>query len=98
MKKFRIKSTGKVFEAPGYMQEIGGKLYNNNTKRFEGVEGDIVIVTEFGKEKRGRLKDYTDFQIIPIEERENPIIVSAVGIRNGTSKIEFEHLMEIEEA
>ena len=63
MKRFRIKSTGKVFEAPGYMQEMGGKLYNNNTKKYEGVEGDIVIVTEFGKAKRGRLKGYTDFQL-----------------------------------
>ena len=86
----KVKIKENIVDVPDYFEVIGNKLYNNNTKKYEGVDGDIVTVTEFGRSTRGHVKGYTEYQIIPTYEWPTRI-VSAQGLHDGSAKIEFIH-------
>ena len=86
----KVKIKDKIIDVPDYFEVRGNMLYNNNTKKYEGADGDIVTVTEFGEAKRGHIKGYTEYQIIPTYEWP-VIIVSAQGLHNGTCNIDFVH-------
>jgi hypothetical protein len=88
MKKVKVKE--EIIEVPGYFKVIENRLYNNNAKKYEGVDGDIVTVKEGNSTKTGHVKGYTDFQVIPTYEWPT-MIVSAQGLREGTSTIDFIH-------
>lgn len=88
MKKVKIKD--EIIEVPGYFEIKNNHLFNSNTKRYEGVDGDIVIITRNGISEKGHIKGYTEYQIIPTYEWPTRI-VSANGIHDGTTKIEFIH-------
>ena len=65
-------------------------LFNNNAKRYEGVDGDIVTVTRNNMAQRGHVKGYTEYQIVPTYEWPT-MVVSAQGLNDGTCRIEFIH-------
>lgn len=91
----QIKIKDEICNIPVYMEVRDGKLYNNNTKRFEGVDGDIAVVTEYGKEKRYTVKQYTDYQIIPNYEG-NTKILSAQELRDGRTILNYIHITEVQ--
>ena len=86
MIKVRIKK--KVFEVP--FEVKNGHLYNPNTQKYEGADGDIVTIIQYGVTERGHVKGYTNYQIVPTYEWPTRV-VSACGLHDGTCKIEFEH-------
>ena len=94
MKKIKVKK--EIYEVPDYMEVRDGKLWNNNTKRFEGVDGDTAKMTGYGRVRTVTVKHYTDYQIIPNYES-NTIIVSAVDLRGGKETLEYTHNTEVEE-
>ena len=86
--KVRIKD--EIIDVPDYFEVRDDMLYNNNTKKYEGADGDIVIINQYGKSKRGHVKGYTMHQIIPTYEW--PIItVSAQELYDGSCSIDFIH-------
>ena len=86
----KVKIKNNIVEVPDYFEVIGNRLYNNNTKKFEGVEGDIVTITERGTSIRGHVKGYTEYQIVPTYEWPT-IVVSAQGLHDGSCSIDFIH-------
>ena len=94
MKKIKVKK--EIYEVPDYMEVRDGKLWNNNTERFEGVDGDTAKIAGYGRVRTVTVKQYTDYQIIPNYES-NTIIISAVGLRNGKEVLEYTHNTEIQE-
>ena len=86
----KVKIKDNIVNVPDYFQVIDNMLYNNNTKKYEGVDGDIVIVTRGGTKTKGHVKCYTEYQIVPTYEWPTQI-VSAQGLYDGTSRIEFIH-------
>ena len=86
----KVKIKDKIIDVPDYFEVIGNKLYNNNTKKYEGVDGDIVTVTQRGTSTRGHVNGYTEYQIVPTYEWPT-MIVSAQGLHDGSCKIEFIH-------
>jgi hypothetical protein len=93
----KVKIKNNIVEVPDYFEVIGNRLYNNNTKKFEGVEGDIVTVTEGGTSIRGHVKGYTEYQIVPTYEWPTRV-VSAQGLHDGTCNIEFLHQTPVYES
>ena len=91
----QIKIKDEICNIPVYMEVRDGKLYNNNTKWFEGVDGDIAVVTEYGKEKRYTVKQYTDYQIIPNYEG-NTKILSAQELHDGRTILNYIHITEVQ--
>lgn len=91
-----VKIKDEVCEIPVYMEVRDGKLWNNNTKRFEGVDGDTAKITGYGRVRTVTVKQYTDYQIIPNYES-NTIIVSAVDLGRGKVTLEYIHNTEVEE-
>lgn len=57
---------------PNYFTIKDGRLFNTNTKRFEGCPGDEVeLPVYFDGERRierATLSDFTNYQIIPTKE------------------------------
>ena len=48
---------------------IDGKLFNENTHRFEGVNGDVITFTkENGEKYEGTVVGYTYYQLVCTEE------------------------------
>jgi hypothetical protein len=86
VKKVKIKN--KIYEVPFEVRD--NHLFNPNTKKYEGADGDIVTITQHGLSERGHVKGYTEYQIVPTYEWPTRI-VSAEGLHNGTCKIEFIH-------
>ena len=86
----KVKIKDKIIDVPNYFEVRNNILYNNNTNRNEGADGDIVIITEFGKAKRGHVKGYTEYQIIPTYEWPTRI-VSAQELHDGSCCIDFIH-------
>lgn len=86
--KVRIKD--KIIDVPDYFEVRDNMLYNNNTKKYEGADGDIVIINQYGESERGHIKGYTENQIIPTYEWPT-IIVSAQGLHDGSCSIDFIH-------
>ena len=39
----QVKIKDEICDIPVYMEVRDGKLYNNNTKQFEGVDGDMQL-------------------------------------------------------
>ena len=91
-----VKIKDEVCEIPVYMEVRDGKLYNNNTKQFEGADGDIAVVTEYGEEKRYTVKQYTDYQIIPNYEGRTRVL-SAQELRDGRTILRYIHNTEVQE-
>lgn len=91
-----IKVKDEIYEVPDYMEVRDGKLWNNNTKRYEGVDGDKAKITGYGRERVVTVKQYTEYQIIPNYES-NTIIISAVGLHNGDEVLEYIHNTEVQE-
>ena len=69
----------------------GGKLFNENTHRFEGVEGDKITFTENGKKYENTVNGYTCYQVIFTHER-GATILSA----NEALSTEIEHRSVVE--
>lgn len=86
----KIKVNEKIIDVPNYFQVIGNKLYNGNTKKYEGVDGDVVTVIQHGTSMRGHVKGHTESQIVPTYEWQI-INVSAQGLQEGSCKIKFMH-------
>ena len=86
----KVKVKDNIFDVPDYFKVIENKLYNSNTKRYEGVDGDIVTVTQYGVSERGHVKGYTEYQIVPTYEWPTRI-VSAQGLYDGSCSIGFTH-------
>ena len=86
----KVKIKGKIIDVPDYFEVRDNILYNNNTKKYEGADGDIVTVSQYGKSRRGHIKGYTEYQIITTYEWP-PIIVSAQGLHDGSCSIDFIH-------
>lgn len=93
--KVRIKD--KIIDVPDYFEVRDNMLYNNNTKKYEGADGDIVTVNEYGTSKRGHIKGYTEHQIIPTYEWPT-MVVSAQGLHDGSCSIDFIHCIPVYEA
>ena len=91
----QIKIKDEICDIPVYMEVRDGKLYNNNTKQFEGVDGDIAVVTEYGEEKRYTVKQYTDYQVLPNYEGKTRIL-SAQELRDGRTILNYIHNTECE--
>lgn len=52
-----------------------GKLFNENTNRFEGVNGDVIIFTkENGEKYEGTVVGYTCYQIVCTKESGNMVL------------------------
>lgn len=68
-----------------------GKLFNENTHRFEGVEGDKITFTENGKKYENTVRGYTCYQVIFTHER-GVTILSA----NDALSTEIEHRSVVE--
>ena len=86
----KVNIKDKIIDVPNYFEIRGNMLYNNNTKKYEGADGDIVTVNQYNISKRGHIKGYTENQIIPTYEW--PImIVSAQGLHEGSCSIDFIH-------
>lgn len=70
------------------------KLYNSDTKQFEGVEGDIVefIHNEDGRKVllRGTVDKYTNSGVVKIRGREETY-------KTDPTKMKMEHLSVVEE-
>ena len=91
----QIKIKDEICDIPVYMEVRDGKLYNNNTKQFEGADGDIAVVTEYGEEKRYTVKQYTDYQILPNYEGKTKIL-SAQELRDGRTTLNYIHVTEVQ--
>lgn len=68
-----------------------GKLFNENTHRFEGVEGDKITFTENGEKCENTVRGYTSYQVIFTHER-GVTILSA----NEALSTEIEHRSVVE--
>ena len=68
----KVKCNNKVFDVPDYFSVVNGHLYNNNSQRYEAIDGDYVMV----RGSKYTVKDYTDYQIIPVYEKGQPIVLS----------------------
>lgn len=86
--KIRVKEY--IIDVPDYFKVVGNKLYNNNTKKYEGVDGDIVTVKQGDMVQRGHIKGYTEYQIVPTYEWPT-MVVSAQGIHDGSCRIDYIH-------
>ena len=86
----RVKIKNKIFDVSDYFEVRDNLLFNNNTKKYEGADGDIVTVNEYGTSKRGHVKGYTEYQIIPTYEWPTRI-VSAQELHDGSCCIDFIH-------
>lgn len=86
----KVKVKDKIIEVPNYFKIKDNHLFNPNTREYEGVDGDIVTVTQYGLSERGHVKGYTEHQIVPTYEWPTRV-VSAEGLHNGTCKIKFIH-------
>lgn len=52
-----------------------GKLFNENTKRFEGVNGDVItFIKENGEKYEGTVIGYTCYQIVCTKESGNMVL------------------------
>lgn len=52
-----------------------GKLFNENTHRFEGVNGDVITFTkENGEKYEGTVVGYTCYQFVCTEENGNMVL------------------------
>lgn len=52
-----------------------GKLFNENTNRFEGVNGDVITFTkENGEKYEGTVVGYTCYQIVCTKESGNMVL------------------------
>ena len=91
----QIKIKDEICDIPVYMEVRDGKLYNNNTKQFEGVDGDVAVVIENGEEKRYTVKQYTDYQVLPNYEGKTRIL-SAQELRDGRTILNYIHNTECE--
>ncbi len=91
----QIKIKDEICDIPVYMEVRDGKLYNNNTKQFEGVDGDIAVVTEYGEEKRYTVKQYTDYQVLPNYEGKTKIL-SAQELHDGRTILNYIHVTEVQ--
>lgn len=67
------------------------KLFNENTHRFEGVEGDKITFTENGEKYENTVRGYTCYQVIFTHER-GVTILSA----NEALSTEIEHRSVVE--
>lgn len=69
-----------------------GKLFNNNTHRFEGVEGDVITFTkENGKKYKGTVIGYTCYQLVCTKENGCMILSAKEAL-----SIEIEHRSVVE--
>lgn len=69
-----------------------GKLFNENTHRFEGVEGDVITFTkENGKKYEGTVIGYTCYQLVCTKENGCMIL----SVKEALS-IEIEHRSVVE--
>lgn len=68
-----------------------GKLFNENTHRFEGVEGDKITFTENGKKCENTVNGYTCYQVIFTHERGVTILSE-----NDALSTEIEHRSVVE--
>lgn len=91
----QIKIKDEICDIPVYMEVRGGKLYNNNTNQFEGVDGDIAVVIQNGDEKLYTVKQYTDYQVLPNYEG-NTKILSAQELRDGRTILNYIHITEVQ--
>ena len=91
----QIKIKDEICDIPVYMEVRGGKLYNNNTNQFEGVDGDIAVVIQNGNEKLYTVKQYTDYQVLPNYEG-NTKILSAQELRDGRTILNYIHITEVQ--
>lgn len=85
----------KQFEAPDYMTVKNGMLYNTNTRKYEGVDGDGFILTVNGETIEGTVNGYTDYQVIRPKGDNNTMVLSADGLANGTTRVEYIHTHRI---
>lgn len=59
-------TNGKVINvAEDYMVVKNNMLFNENTKLYEGVDGDVVKVKTDGEICKHRVSGYTKFTVIP---------------------------------
>lgn len=91
----QIKIKDEICDIPVHMEVRDGKLYNNNTNQFEGVDGDIAVVIEYGDEKLYTVKQYTDHQVLPNYEG-NTKILSAQELRDGRTILNYIHITEVQ--
>lgn len=94
-KKFLL-STGEIIEVPGYMENRGGYLFNNNTRLPEGLPGDRVRVRDKYHDNSGILEDYTNAQIVKFIG-EPGIVVSADSVHSGAIKVTTHHTSIVKE-
>ena len=69
--KIRIIETGKEIELTDAVKwgvREDGVLWNFNTGREEGVEGDVVEYTKTGVKYSGHVEGYTCYQLIHTKE------------------------------
>ena len=93
----KVKIKDKIIDLPDYFEVRDNMLYNKNTKKYEGADGDIVTINQYGKSKRGHVKGYTEYQIIPTYEWPTRI-VSAQGLHDGSCSIDFIHCTPVYKA
>lgn len=69
-----------------------GKLFNENTHRFEGVEGDVITFTkEYGKKYEGTVIGYTCYQLVCTKENGGMVLSAKEAL-----SIEIEHRSVVE--
>ena len=93
----KVKIEDKIIDVPDYFEVRDSMLYNNNTKKYEGADGDVVIINQHGELIRRHVKGYTEYQIIPTYEGPT-IIVSAQGLHDGSCSIIFLHCTPVYKA
>jgi hypothetical protein len=70
-----------------------GKLFNKNTRRFEGVDGDkVTFIKENGNKYEGTVSWYTCYQVIPTKETGVEILSPKEVL-----SVEIEHRSVVEE-
>lgn len=69
-----------------------GKLFNENTHRFEGVEGDVITFTkEYGKKYEGTVIGYTCYQLVCTKENGGMVLSAKEAL-----SVEIEHRSVVE--
>lgn len=72
------------------MNIVTGELYNHNTKKYEGIDGDTIEYTTYinGKKEQviGTVEGYTDFQIVKTYEYGSVVLTAEEGIKKKIIK------------
>lgn len=92
----KIKVNGeKIYQLTDMCQwkVIDNKLYNLNIKRFEAVDGDIIIIKELdGTLFADIVEGYTCFQVVKTKHKNERILSASVAYNN----VEIMHYSKVE--